>query len=198
MHSSQRPSFSKTPARSPSKHLAEVPMSCYVAVGQRLVVNLLTLFVAEVAAIHPVHVREGPPGPILVAAGSAPSPALPASGASSRCPCHGPLRASTLRESLITSPRPSCSDISRTCLAERKAFLVVDLCSCGDTRGLLYAFASCGLGPNGLTSSSACLGGLYRSPLHGTAATIARHRLTHRIRFMSQSRLSRATAPQLQ
>jgi hypothetical protein len=35
----------------------------YVAVRQRLVVNLLSLFVAEVLAIIPVHVCEGVAGP---------------------------------------------------------------------------------------------------------------------------------------
>ena len=34
----------------------------YIAVRQRLVVNLLSLLVAELVEIHPVHVREGVAG----------------------------------------------------------------------------------------------------------------------------------------
>ena len=41
----------------------------YVAVRQRLVVNLFSLFVAEVVAVHPVHVREGGASSVFVAAG---------------------------------------------------------------------------------------------------------------------------------
>ena len=41
----------------------------YVAVGHGLVVDLLTLFVAEIAAIPPVRIREDPSDLILVAAG---------------------------------------------------------------------------------------------------------------------------------
>ena len=41
----------------------------YVAVGHGLVVDLLTLFMAEIAAIQPVHIGESPAGLILMAAG---------------------------------------------------------------------------------------------------------------------------------
>src|SRR5512133_932547 len=41
----------------------------YVAVGHGLVVNLLTLLVAELAAKHPVHIRKELAGSVLVAAG---------------------------------------------------------------------------------------------------------------------------------
>ena len=62
----------------------------YIAVGHGLVVDLLTLFMAEIAAVHPVHIGECRAGLILMAAGQRGLQRCLHRDASSLYPWHGP------------------------------------------------------------------------------------------------------------
>ena len=79
----------KDPSALPKQKLSAVADVMYVAVRQRLVVNLLSLFVAELVAVHPVHVRVDVAGSELVAAGQRDLQRCSHRDASSHCPWPG-------------------------------------------------------------------------------------------------------------